>query len=38
MATKLWTFVSGARVEFVVAAVALLILGGKAKPRCFAEF
>ena len=35
MATKLWTFVSGARVEFVVVAMALLILGGQTQVALF---
>ena len=35
MATKLWTFVSGARVEFIVVAMALLILGGQTQAAPF---
>ena len=35
MATKLWTFFSGARDEFVVVAMALLILGGQTQAAPF---
>lgn len=35
MATKLWTFVTGARDEFVVVAMALLILGGQTQAALF---